>query len=310
MKNIKVLITGGAGFIGSHIAEEWINKGAKVIVLDNLKTGKVENLSHLKNIDFVQGDVCDESLVNKIVQDVDYIHHLAAMVSVPESIEKPKNCVEVNVNGLLNILEAAKNSNVKKIVFSSSSAIYGDNPNLPHVESFLPNPKSPYGITKLDGEYYLNMYAEIFGLKSVSLRYFNVFGERQNPFSQYAAVIPIFISKAIQEKDLLIFGDGEQTRDFIYVKDVVAANLLAALDETQIGVFNIASSRSTSVNSLAEKIISEIGSNSKIVHLEERAGEIKHSFADVSKAEEQLKFKAMFSLEEGITKTINYFKQL
>ncbi|MEJ5350789.1 MAG: SDR family oxidoreductase [Melioribacteraceae bacterium] len=308
MKKIKVVVTGGAGFIGSHIAEQWIKDGAEVHVIDNLRSGFLSNLENLNGIIFHKGSVTDKSLVFDVLQDADYVHHLAALVSVPESIEKPYECVEINIIGLLNILEAARYHKVKKVVFSSSAAVYGDNEELPKTINSIPDPKSPYGITKLEGEYYLKMYNKEFGLGTVSLRYFNVFGPRQNPNSQYAAAIPIFIKKALADEPVTIFGDGTQTRDFIYVKDVVKANLLAAKNDKVSGVFNVALGKSISINEIAREIIKLTNSKSQIVYEEERKGDIKHSQASIKETVEQLNFHPENSLIEGLKKTIDYFR--
>jgi len=308
MKKTKVVVTGGAGFIGSHIAEQWINDGAEVHVIDNLRSGFLSNLENLNGVIFHKGSVTDKSLVFDVLQDADYVHHLAALVSVPESIEKPYECVEINIIGLLNILEAARYHKVKKVVFSSSAAVYGDNEELPKTINSIPDPKSPYGITKLEGEYYLKMYNKEYGLGTVSLRYFNVFGPRQNPNSQYAAAIPIFIKKALADEPVTIFGDGTQTRDFIYVKDVVKANLLAAKNDKVSGVFNVALGKSISINEIAREIIKLTNSKSQIVYEEERKGDIKHSAASIKETVEQLNFHPENSLIEGLKKTIDYFR--
>lgn len=308
MKKTKVVVTGGAGFIGSHIAEQWLKDEAEVHVIDNLRSGFLSNLENLNGVIFHKGSVTDKSLVFDVLQDADYVHHLAALVSVPESIEKPYECVEINIIGLLNILEAARHHKVKKVVFSSSAAVYGDNEELPKTINSIPDPKSPYGITKLEGEYYLKMYNKEYGLGTVSLRYFNVFGPRQNPNSQYAAAIPIFIKKALADEPVTIFGDGTQTRDFIYVKDVVKANLLAAKNDKVSGVFNVALGKSISINEIAREIIKLTNSKSQIVYEEERKGDIKHSAASIKETVEQLNFHPENSLIEGLKKTIDYFR--
>lgn len=234
---MKILVTGGAGFIGSHIVEHFQGK-AEIVVLDNLRTGYRKNLEGLEHT-FIQGDIRDKAIVKKAMEGVDYVFHLAALISVPESMEKISECVDINVNGLLNVFEAAAEAGVKKLCFSTSAAIYGDNPVVPKVETMFPEPKSPYAITKLDGEYYADMFTKLGKLKVACLRYFNVFGPRQDPNSAYAAAVPIFIERALKNMPITVYGDGDQTRDFIYVKDIVAANAyLAASDEC--GVFNVA----------------------------------------------------------------------
>lgn len=306
MEKLKILITGGAGFIGSNIADYWAKQNAEVIVLDNLRTGKLENISNSK-IKFINGSITNRDVISSIMDDVDYIFHLAALVSVPESIINPFECVEINVKGLLNILEAAKEKKVKKIVFSSSAAVYGDNPISPKTTDLVLSPKSPYGITKLDGEYYLQTYLENYGLNFVVLRYFNVFGPRQDPNSQYAAAIPIFISKALKNEDIIIYGDGEQTRDFIFIDDVVNANFLASRASAN-GVYNVARGEATSVNDIVNTILKLTNSKSKIIYAEPRPGDIKHSLASIEKTKCDLNFYPKISLEEGMKKTIEYFK--
>ena len=240
---MKVLVTGGAGFIGSHIVEHFQDH-AEVRVLDNLCSGFKRNLSGLR-CKFIQGSILDRQLVRQAIKGVDYIFHLAAMISVPESMQKPVECAETNTIGTLVVLEEAARAKVKKLVLSSSAAIYGDNPVVPKIETMLPEPKSPYAISKLDGEFYCRMFAAEGRLQTACLRYFNVFGPRQNPRSQYAAAVPIFIDRALKNKPITIFGDGEQTRDFIYVQDVVAANVFFATQSPATGVFNVACGQRT-----------------------------------------------------------------
>ncbi|GAB6283730.1 MAG: SDR family oxidoreductase [Ignavibacterium sp.] len=307
MEKLKILITGGAGFIGSNIADYWTKQNAEVIVLDNLRTGKLENILYNNEIKFINESITNRDLVFSIMDDVDYIFHLAALVSVPESIINPFECIDINVKGLLNILDAAKEKKVKKIVFSSSAAVYGDNPISPKTTDLSLLPKSPYGITKLDGEYYLQTYLENFGLNFIALRYFNVFGPRQDPNSQYAAAIPIFINKALKDEDIIIYGDGKQTRDFIFIDDVVNANILAAGASVN-GVYNVARGKAISINDIINSIIKITNSKSKIIYEEPRPGDIKHSLASIDKTKNDLYFCPTISLEEGLKKTIEYFK--
>jgi len=306
----KVVVTGGAGFIGSHIVEYWSKQNADVLVLDNLRSGFEKNLNGFKNVTFVKGSITDKDVVFSVLENADYVHHLAAMISVPESVENPFECVSINVNGLLNVLEASAKHKIKKIVHSSSAAVYGDNPVSPKTISMKPEPKSPYGITKLDGEYYLQSYLENFGLQTISLRYFNVFGPRQDPKSQYAAAIPIFVNNALQNKEIIIYGDGEQTRDFIFVKDVVAANVLAATTENVNGTFNVACGSAISINQLVNLVLELTNSKSHIRYEKERAGDIKHSLASIEETKQQLGFQPKHDLLEGLKETINYFIQL
>ena len=306
----KVVVTGGAGFIGSHIVEYWSKQNADVFVLDNLRSGFEKNLNGFENVTFVKGSITDRDSVFSILENADYVHHLAAMISVPESVENPFECVSINVNGLLNVLEASVKHKIKKIVHSSSAAVYGDNPASPKMISMKPEPKSPYGITKLDGEYYLQSYLDNFGLQTISLRYFNVFGPRQDPKSQYAAAIPIFVNNALQNKEIIIYGDGEQTRDFIFVKDVVAANVLAATTENVNGTFNVACGSAISINQLVQLVLELTSSESKIRYEKERTGDIKHSLASIEETKQLLCFQPKHDLLEGLKETINYFIQL
>lgn len=306
----KVVVTGGAGFIGSHIVEYWINQNAEVHVIDNLRSGFLSNIEIFPEVKFHLGSVTNRDLVFEVLKDADYVHHLAALVSVPESVLKPEECFEINVNGTINILDAAKEFGVKKVVLSSSAAVYGDNPESPKRINMQPQPKTPYATTKLEGEKLLQEYHEKHELGTVSLRYFNVYGPRQDPKSQYAAAIPIFISKALKNEPIIIYGDGEQTRDFIFVKDVVKANILAATNEKVSGVFNVALGKATSINQIATKIISVLNSKSKIEYQPERIGDIKHSLASIEETKNELAFSPDFDLEDGLSQTINYFKKI
>ncbi len=307
---MKIVVAGGAGFIGGHIAEYWDEQNANVHVIDSLRTGSLKNIDGLKNVKFHKGSITDRDLVFEVLKDADYIYNLAALVSVPESIEKPFECIDINVNGMLNLLDAAKEYGAKKIVLSSSAAVYGDDPELPKKISMTPHPKTPYSITKLDGEYYNKMYYEQYGLETISLRYFNVYGPRQNPKSQYAAAVPIFVDRATKNEDITIYGDGEQTRDFIYVKDVVKANVIASQTKGITGVFNVANGNSITIKALCEKIIELVDSKSKINFADERAGDIKHSLASIEETVAQLGFQPSFSLDEGLNNTIKYFQDL
>ncbi|MDD3703915.1 MAG: NAD-dependent epimerase/dehydratase family protein [Lentisphaerae bacterium] len=300
---MRVLITGGAGFIGSHLAEHFQGR-AEVRILDNLRSGHRENLDGLK-VEFIEGDICDRATVKGAMRDVDYVFHLAAMISVPESMFKPIECAEINVKGLLIVLEEAAAAGVRKLCFSTSAAIYGDNPVMPKHEGMLPEPKSPYAITKLDGEYYCGMFTATGKLQTACLRYFNVFGPRQDPKSAYAAAVPIFISKAVSGEDICIYGDGEQTRDFIYVKDIVAANVHMATDE-YTGVYNVAYGGKITINDLVNKIKTLTGSQSNVKYLEERPGDVKHSMASVEKLK-TTGFVPTSDFDQGLAATIEYF---
>ena len=302
---MRVLITGGAGFIGSHIAE-YFNGKAEIRILDNLRSGYKSNLDGL-DVEFIEGDICDRAAVKAAMQGVDYVFHLAAMVSVPESMFKPGECVDINVHGLLNVLEEAAAAGVKKLCFSTSAAIYGDNPVVPKLETMIPEPKSPYAITKLDGEYSCNMFTREGKLQTACLRYFNVFGPRQDPKSAYAAAIPIFTAKAVANEDITIYGDGEQTRDFIYVKDIVEANVFMAMNDFT-GVYNIAYGSKITINDLVKEIVKVTNSKSKVIHLDERPGDVKHSMAGVEKLA-STGFKPKHTFAEGMEKTISFFQQ-
>lgn len=303
---MKVLVTGGAGFIGSHIVEYFQGK-AEVRVLDNLRSGFLHNLQGFK-YDFVEGSILDRELVRRAMSGVDYVFHLAAMISVPESMQKPIECTEINTIGTLTVLEEAARAKVKKLVLSTSAAIYGDNPVVPKLETMLAEPKSPYAVTKLDGEFYCRMFTQENLLQTACLRYFNVFGPRQDPKSQYAAAVPIFIDSAVNNRPITIFGDGEQTRDFIYVKDVVAANVFFATQSMETGVFNVAYGRRMTVNDLASTICKLTGSISEIRHAPERAGDVKHSMAGVDKLRAS-GFVPAGSLADGLDATVGYFRR-
>ena len=302
---MRILITGGAGFIGSHLIEHFQND-AEIIVLDNLRSGYRKNLEGLPH-QFIEGSVTDRAAVDHAMEGVDLVFHLAAMISVPESMAAPSECVDINVNGLLNVLESAAAANVSKVVLASSAAIYGDNPTVPKMEAMIPEPKSPYAITKLDGEYYLEMFRREHGLDTASLRFFNVFGPRQDPQSAYAAAIPIFLKQAFAGEDITIFGDGEQTRDFIHVKDIVAALVHIATRPALHGTFNVGYGKSMTVNQLASDIIRLSSSSSKVVHLPERSGDVKHSRASIDKLLAS-GFRHVSSLEEGLVETLDFFR--
>ena len=302
---VKVLVTGGAGFIGSHIAGYFQNR-AKVRVLDNLRSGFKHNLDGI-HCEFIRGSILDRGVVRRAVRGVDYIFHLGAMVSVPESMLKPVECVEINTNGTLVLLEEAARAGVKKLILSSSAAIYGDNPRVPKVETMLPEPKSPYAVTKLDGEFYCRMFADEGRLPTTCLRYFNVFGPRQNPDSSYAAAVPAFINRALNNQPIIIFGDGRQTRDFVQVEDVVAANAFFATRSAATGVFNVACGRSITINQLAATIRRLTGSRSEIQHAAARPGDVKHSLAAIGKLREA-GFTPKSDFHQGLEATIEFFK--
>lgn len=301
---MNILITGGAGFIGSHIVEHF-QGNAKVRVLDNLRSGHRQNLAGMA-CEFLEGSILDRELVRRAVAGVDCVFHLAAMISVPESMQQPVECNEVNTAGTLVVLEEAARAGVKKLVFSTSAAIYGDNPATPKVETMSPEPKSPYAVTKLDGEYYCAMFAREGRLSTACLRYFNVFGPRQDPRSQYAAAVPIFIDRAVKNEPITIYGDGEQTRDFIYVKDIVAANVFFATESPATGVFNVAYGRRITINDLAKTVCQMTGSRSEIKYASERSGDVKHSLASIDKLL-AAGFTPTGHFADGLKTTVDFF---
>ncbi|MFA5858148.1 MAG: NAD-dependent epimerase/dehydratase family protein [Elusimicrobiota bacterium] len=301
---MKIVVTGGAGFIGSHVVEHYCRDARnKVVVLDNLRSGYRKNLISLTH-EFIEASVTDLTAVERCIDGAEYVFHLAALVSVPESMKEPKLTEDINVGGTLNILSAAVKYHVKKVVFISSAAVYGTNPVVPKTEDMLPEPRSPYAVTKLAGEYYCNIYAQEYGLPVVAARFFNVFGPRQDPRSQYAAAIPIFTSKAVKNELITIYGDGEQTRDFVYVKDVV--NALTCVVANGNGVYNIGLGKGTSVNSLVKKIVELTNSQSKIIYAEPRVGDVKFSVADITRLK-NAGFKSNVAFEDGLSDTVKYF---
>jgi len=307
----RCLVTGGAGFIGSHLVETLVQQGHAVRVLDNFETGNRANLSEWQNdIEIVEGSIEDSDIVRKSVDGMEWIFHQAALVSVPLSIENPAGTHAVNSTGTLNLLNACRNAGVRRVVCASSCAVYGDAPELPKREDMLPSPQSPYAVTKLMLEHYCNIFFHLYGLETVSLRYFNIFGQRQNPLAQYAAVIPIFVRNMLQNKPCTIYGDGEQTRDFVFVRDCVQANLLAAKSAHAPGnVYNIGSGSQLSVNQLFRLLQKLIGSDLPPVYETVRKGEVLHSCSDVSRAAAQLNFRPTFTLEEGLKLTVDWYRR-
>jgi len=302
---MQILVTGGSGFIGSHLVGHFQQR-ASIRVLDNLSFGFRSNLAGL-DCDFIHGSILDPPTLRSAMRGVDFVFHLAAMISVPESMDKPAACNQLNVLGTLNVLEEAARSGVKKLILSSSAAIYGDNPAVPKREDMIPEPASPYAITKLDGEYYCRLFSATRALPTVALRYFNVFGPRQNPGSAYAAAIPIFIHQALRGLPLTVHGDGGQTRDFISVRDIARANAFFATDSPAAGVFNIARGGSLSIRDLASHIIRLTGSKSAIIHGPPRPGDVRHSTASLDKTT-AAGFTPEFNFDDALLETINYFK--
>ena len=316
---VKTIVTGGAGFIGSHLAEELARRGYQVVILDDLSTGKMENIGRLdviasgsserseeaakqSQVQFVRDSITNLPLLQDLFHGIDYVFHQAAISSVPKSIENPLATNETNVTGTLNVLMAARDSGVKKIIYASSTAVYGDTPTLPQREKMMPNPQSPYAVTKLIGEYYCQVFQMVYGLPAISLRYFNVYGPRQDPNSEYAAAIPRFIKRLSEGKPPIIFGDGEQTRDFVFVSDVVRANILAA-ESDATGVFNIGQGRRVTINELARLVSRIMNKDVGIVHQGARVADIRHSLADISKAR-LFSYEPQYDLEKGLKETI------
>jgi len=300
----KYLITGGCGFIGSHIAEELIkNPENKVIIVDNLSSGYLKNIEHIKDrVEFIEADIRDFDKMLYTMKDVDYVFHEAALVSVFDSINRPFDNHSINLTGTLNILESTAKNKVKRLVLASSAAVYGNDPVLPKVETMVPCPETPYGISKIGKEYYGKIYSKLYNLPVISLRYFNVFGPRQDPSSTYSGVISKFADNILSGKSPTIFGDGKQTRDFVFVKDVVKANLLAMHSDRlkSSEVFNIATGISENLLTLLDIINKITGKNIKAIYKEEREGDIKHSAADIKKAREILGYEPSFTLEDGM----------
>jgi len=303
----KYLVTGGAGFIGSNIVEELVKRNESVRVLDNLSTGRRENIEpFMDGIEFIEGDLRDLDSVRKAVNGVDYVLHQGALPSVPRSIDNPLTTNEVNVNGTLNVLTSARDAGVKRVVYASSSSIYGNSEVLPKREDMPPNPLSPYAISKLAGENYCRIFYRIYGLETVCLRYFNVFGPRQDPTSQYSAVIPKFISAMLNGERPKIYGDGKQSRDFTYVANVVQANLLACQADGVAGeFFNVACGERYTVLDLVAELNEILGKDVEPVFTEPRKGDVRHSQADISKAQRLLEYGGLVGFKSGLRMLIS-----
>ncbi len=308
MKNRRTyLVTGGAGFIGSNIVEALAKRGDRVRVLDNFSTGRRENLAGLE-VDVVDGDLRDPAAVKRAVEGVDGVFHEAALRSVPRSVDDPMSSNEVNVSGTLQLLMGCRAAKVKRVVYASSSSVYGDDPALPKVETLAPHPISPYAVSKLAAEHYCVTFAKLFGVETVSLRYFNVFGPRQNPESKYSAVIPRFLELALQGKPLEVHGDGEQSRDFTYIDNVVDGNIRAMETEGVSGeVFNLACGTRHSLIAIADAIGDFLGRKLERTHLPPRAGDVRHTLADIGKARKLLGYTPVVDFADGMRRTCAYF---
>ncbi len=307
------LITGIAGFIGSSLASALIERGHAVRGIDNLSTGNMKNVAAISgNVDFRQADLLDLDAMRDACRDMDYVLHQAAIPSVPRSVKDPITSNMANVNGTLNLLVAAKEAKVKRVTYASSSSLYGDTPTLPKHEKMIPNPISPYAVSKLTGEYYMTSFYRVYGLETVSIRYFNVFGPRQDPTSMYSGVLAIFITKMLQGEQATIYGDGEQSRDFTYIDNVVSGNLLAceAPAEKVAGrCFNVATGTRVTLNYTYSVLQKLIGYDTPPAYGPDREGDIKHSLADISQAEECLGYKTLVKFEEGLARTVNWYRE-
>jgi UDP-glucose 4-epimerase len=306
---VRVLVTGGAGFIGGHLVDALLAQGATVRVLDNFSTGRRSNIEHnLSRIELIEGDLRDEETCARAVRDIELIYHEAAIPSVARSVEDPVSSNEVNVGGTVKLLNAARKAGVKRVVYAASSSAYGETEVLPKVETMTPAPVSPYAISKLAGEQYMTTFGRLYGIKTCSLRYFNVFGPRQDPKSHYAAVIPKFVTSLLAGEAPVIFGDGEQTRDFCFIENVVAANMLAGKADVHGEVVNIACGDRVSLNQLVELMNVELGTRIAPKHADPRPGDIRHSLADIRAAQKLLGYEAKFDLRAGLRKTIDYYR--
>ena len=306
-----VLVTGGAGFIGSHIASTLAAAGARVRIIDDLSTGYLHNIEAISGeVDFVQGTLTDSSVLKRSLEDVEVVFHEAAIPSVPRSVEDPSMTHAACVDATFNLLNLAREQNVKRVVYAASSSAYGDQPTLPKVEDMLPEPLSPYAVAKLVGEYYCQVFYRVYGLETISLRYFNVFGPRQDPSSQYSGVISRFISALLKDERPVIYGDGEQSRDFTYIENVVDANLKASQSIKGIGeVLNIANGERITLNQLLAELKDLTGKLEVVADYQaQRRGDVRHSLADITRAREYLNFEPRIGLREGLRLTIDWWK--
>jgi UDP-glucose 4-epimerase len=307
---MKYIVTGGAGFIGSHIVENLAQNNQEVVIFDNLFSGTLSNVEPFLKKDtvtFVKGSITDLPLLVKTFEGADGIFHEGAIASVPRSIANPVATDEANVTGTLNVLVAARDCGVRKVLFASSSSVYGNTKTLPKCEDMMPHPLSPYAVSKLTGEYYMNVFSEVYGIQTLSLRYFNVFGPRQDPKSQYAAVIPNFITSILNHKSPTVYGDGGQTRDFTYVKDVVQANIRAMESKAQ-GVFNVAYCKRIDLNDLASLIMEITGIAVPLVYEPPRTGDVRDSLADITRAQDAFGYFPEYTVKTGLMETIEWYR--
>jgi nucleoside-diphosphate-sugar epimerase len=303
------LVTGGAGFIGSHLVEELARRGERVRVVDNLSTGKRQNIAHVAAVEFVEGDLADIEVARRAVQGIDYVLHQAAIPSVPRSVQDPVTSNRANIDASLNVLVAARDAGVKRLVYAGSSSAYGNTPTLPKVETMATAPMSPYALQKLVAEQYCEMFTRLYGLETVTIRYFNVFGPRQDPSSPYSGVISLFISALCDNRQPTIYGDGEHTRDFTYVANVVDGVLRACTAEGASGeVINVATGGRVSLNTLFTTIRDQVGANVEPVYAAPRAGDVKDSQADISKARRSLGYQPLVSFEDGLARTVKWYR--
>ena len=307
------LVTGGAGFIGSSLARALLARGDGVRIVDNFSTGKRENLADIaKDIELIEGDIRDRATTARACAGVEVVYHEAAIASVPRSLADPVSSNEANVSGTLNVLHEAKKAGVRRVVYAASSSAYGDTPTLPKIETMIPSPLSPYAVSKLAGEHYCQVFAGAYQLETVCLRYFNVFGARQDPKSEYAAVIPRFVTAGLAGQGVTVFGDGTQSRDFCYIDNTVEANLAAASAPAAGAsgqVFNVACGAATTLNDVVRLIGEALGRTIAITYAERRVGDVKHSLADISAARAGLGFSAAISFEEGLRRTIAWYAE-
>ena len=303
------LVTGGAGFIGSHLAEELVHRGERVRVVDNLSTGKRQNVAHLTSVEFFEGELADLDVARRAVEGVDYVLHQAAIPSVPRSVEDPITSNRANIDATLNVLVAARDARVTRLVYAGSSSAYGDTPTLPKIETMATAPLSPYALQKLVGEEYCQMFTRLYGLETVTTRYFNVFGPRQDPSSPYSGVISLFISALCEERQPTIYGDGEHTRDFTYVANVVDGVLRACTAPRASGeVINVATGGRISLNTLFTTIRDLVAASVEPIYAPPRSGDVKDSQADISKARQVLGYEPSVSFEEGLARTVAWYR--